>query len=95
MSVTKDNVKKIAKLSRIKLNENEVIHFQNELSTIIDWVKTLEEADTDEIEPMISVCEFNQPLRKDVQNDGNIQDDVLLNAPKSSYGCFVVPKVVE
>ena len=95
MSISQDEVKKVAKLSRIKLEENEVVHFQKELSNIIAWVETLKEVDTDNIEPMVSVSEFNQPLREDVQNDGGIQEDILKNAPKSSYGCFVVPKVVE
>ena len=95
MSLSQEQVKKIAKLSRIKLQDNEVEHFQQELSNIVDWVEMLSEVNTDGVEQMTSVAKMNLPLREDKVTEGNLRDEVLANAPKSEYGCYVVPKVVE
>ena len=50
---------------------------------------------TDGVEPMSSVVERLLPEREDVVTDGNIQEDVLANAPEAAHGYYVVPKVVE
>ena len=47
MSLSKDDVKKIAKLSRIAINEDEVEHFRSELTQIFDWIEMLQEVNTD------------------------------------------------
>ena len=57
--------------------------------------KQLNEVDVDGVEPMTSVVETTLPMREDVVTDGNIQDQVLANAPRSEDGFFVVPKAVE
>lgn len=95
MSLTEAEVKKIAKLARIKLKEGEVDHFSKELSQIIDWIEMLQEVNTDNVPLMTSVANQSLPLRADECNDGEIQKDILLNAPDSKYGYFIVPKVVE
>ncbi|MDB2414443.1 Asp-tRNA(Asn)/Glu-tRNA(Gln) amidotransferase subunit GatC [Rickettsiales bacterium] len=95
MSLSEKEVRKIARLSRIKLSDEEITRFQGELSGVIDWVELLQEVNTDNVPRMTSVTDSSQPLREDKVNDGGIQDQVLANSPKSSYGCFVVPKVVE
>lgn len=95
MSLSEKEVKKIAKLSRIKLNDDEIGHFQTELSNIIDWIEQLQEVDTDNVEPMTSVIKMKAPVREDKVTDGDYQEDILANAPMSDYGCFVVPKVIE
>jgi len=95
MSLTEKEVRKIAKLSRIRLEDSEIEHFQKELSSILNWVEMLQEVDTDNVEPITSVSQANLPRRKDEITDGNIRDDILANAPDSKYGYFLVPKVVE
>ncbi len=95
MSLTLQEVKKIAKLARIKMTEDEIAKYQGELNKIFSWIEQLSEVDTNNVEPMYSVV--NQPLlmRADEISDGGIRDKVLQNAPDSKYGFFVVPKVVE
>ena len=78
MSVTKDDVRKVARLSRIAVPEERLEEMAGELN-----------------EPMTSVVETKLPMREDVVTDGNIQDQVLANAPRSEDGFFVVPKAVE
>lgn len=95
MSLTEKEVRKIAKLSRINLKDEEIGHFQTELSNILDWVEQLQEVDTDDVPPMSSVVNMQAPIRKDEVTDGDCHDAVIANAPDSQYGCFVVPKVVE
>jgi len=95
MSLTEAQVKKIAKLTRIKLDDNEVKHYQAELSNILDWIEQLSEVDTDGVDDMTSVVNVGSPMRRDEITDGNCVDDVLANAPDSKYGYFTVPKMVE
>lgn len=95
MSVTKDDVRKVARLSRIAVPEEKLESLAGELTGIMGWIEQLNEVDIDGVEPMTSVVEAKLPLRDDVVTDGGIQDQVLANAPKSDEGFFVVPKSVE
>ena len=95
MSVTKDDVRKIARLSRIAVPEDQMESLAEDLSGIMGWIEQLNEVDIEGVEPMTSVVAAKLPLREDVVTDGNIQDQVLANAPKSDEGFFVVPKAVE
>ncbi|KCZ57251.1 glutamyl-tRNA amidotransferase subunit C [Hyphomonas beringensis] len=95
MSVTKDDVRKVARLSRIAVTEEHVEDLTGELNSIMGWIDQLNEVDVDGVEPMTSVVETKLPMREDVVTDGNIQDQVLANAPRSEDGFFVVPKAVE
>ena len=55
----------------------------------------LQAVNTDGVEPLSSVSNQALPWRKDEVTDGNIQKEVLANAPNQQYGCFAVPKVIE
>ncbi len=94
MSLTEKEVRKIAKLSRIRLSDEEVEHYGREISGILDWVEMLQEVNTDGVAQMFSVSDTKLPQRKDEVTDGGCRDDVLANT-ESQYGYFVVPKVVE
>ena len=95
MSLTKDDVKKVAKLARIRLGEDEVDHFVGELNSILGWIEQLQEVNTDDVTPMAGVGEHTLRLRSDEVNGGDKVKEILENAPESEYDCFVVPKVVE
>lgn len=95
MSLSTDDVKKIAKLSRIKLTDDEISHYQQELSGILNWIEQLQEVNTDNVPQMTSVAAMSLPMREDKVSDGGYQEDILANSPHAEYGCFVVPKVVE
>lgn len=95
MALTEKEVKKIAKLARIRLSEAEVAHYGNEINGILKWIEQLQEVNTDGVAALASVSEQALPWRTDVVTDGNIQEQVLKNAPNASYGCFAVPKVIE
>ena len=95
MSVTKDDVRKVARLSRIAVPEDRLEKLAGELSGIMGWIEQLNEVDIEGVAPMTSVVASTLPMREDVVTDGNIQDQVLANAPKTEEGFFVVPKAVE
>lgn len=95
MSVTREEVRKVARLSRIAVPEERLDELAGELNGILGWIDQLNEVDVSGVEPMTSVVETRLPMRDDVVTDGNIQDQVLANAPRAEYGFFVVPKSVE
>jgi len=95
MSVTRETVAKIASLARIRMGEDELDRMVPELNAILGWVEQLGEVNTDGVEPMTSVVAQKLRWREDVVNDGNIQEDVLKNAPEAQFGFYAVPKVIE
>ncbi|MEM8636692.1 MAG: Asp-tRNA(Asn)/Glu-tRNA(Gln) amidotransferase subunit GatC [Pseudomonadota bacterium] len=95
MSVTKDDVKKVARLSRIAVDEGRLEDLAGELNGILNWIEQLNEVDISDVEPMTSVVETSLPMRVDAVTDGDKVRDVLANAPKSEDGFFIVPRSVE
>ena len=95
MSVSKDDVRKVARLSRIAVPEDRLEALAGELNGILGWIDQLNEVDVSDVEPLTSVVETRLPMRDDVVTDGNIPDQVLANAPRTEDGFFVVPKSVE
>ncbi len=95
MSVDSAVVRRIAHLSRIAVDENEVERLRGELNAILHFVETLSEVDVEGVEPIASVLPMQMKKRVDVVTDGGIADDVLVNAPAKEDHYFVVPKVIE
>ena len=96
MSVDTETVRRIARLARIRISEEELEPLARELSAILQWVEQLNEVDTENVPPMTSV-EEDMPMkkRKDIVTDGDCVEDILANAPAREGNFFVVPKVVE
>jgi aspartyl-tRNA(Asn)/glutamyl-tRNA(Gln) amidotransferase subunit C len=95
MQVDQATVKRIARLARIKITDEETKGLEKELSGILQWVEQLDEVETTDVEPMTRVVPIDLKKRKDVVDDGGIADDVTANAPMKEDHLFVVPKVVE
>tara|TARA_R110000787_G_scaffold23762_3_gene67605 strand:- start:2974 stop:3261 length:288 start_codon:yes stop_codon:yes gene_type:complete len=95
MSLNEDDVRKIAFLARIRVDEARLAPLADELNNIVGWVEQLSEVDTNGIAPMTSAVDIATPLRKDVVNDGDKVEDILANAPDREGPFFAVPKVVE
>lgn len=93
--IDKATVAKIARLSRIKTEEDKLEPLAGELNQILGWVEQLNEVNTDNVEPMASVVEAKLRWRTDEVNDGDKQQSVLKNAPRAEYGFYAVPKVIE
>lgn len=95
MSVDDTTVRRIARLARIKIEEQDVAGLRRELSGILDWVEQLNEVNTDDVAPMTRVADHKLKKRQDEVTDGEIADAIVKNAPMSEDNYFVVPKVVE
>lgn len=95
MHVDETTVRRIARLARIKITDDEAKSLEGELSGILNWVEQLDEIDTAGVEPMTRVVAQDLKMRDDTVDDGEIADAVLKNAPMVDDHYFVVPKVVE
>ena len=95
MSVDQATVRRIARLARIAVEEQEIPHLQGEINAILSFVEELGAVNVDGVEPMTSVIPMKLPMREDVVTDGEIADKVLANAPLTEDGFFLVPKVIE
>ncbi len=95
MSVDIQTVKKIAKLSRIAIDDAEAEKMVGELNGILAWVEQLGEVDVAGVEPMASVIAKTSEMRIDAVTDGDIREKVLANAPAREGAFFGVPKVIE
>ncbi len=95
MTVGKDDVRRIAKLARLALDEARVEPMVGELNGIFTWVEQLNEVDVDGIAPMTSVVEQRLKMREDKVTDGGNAAALMANAPGGEDNFFVVPKVVE
>ena len=95
MSVTDADVRRIAHLARISLDESRVEPMRAEINGILQWIEQLREVNVEGVEPMTSVTPTRLKMRKDEVTDGGYPERVLKNAPNSDDGFFIVPKVVE
>jgi aspartyl-tRNA(Asn)/glutamyl-tRNA(Gln) amidotransferase subunit C len=95
MSVDAETVRRIARLARIAVAEDEVEHLQGELNTMLAFVEQLSEVDVAGVEPMTSVMPMAMKSRVDEVTDGGNAEAVLANAPASEDGFYLVPKVIE
>ncbi|MGA1846185.1 Asp-tRNA(Asn)/Glu-tRNA(Gln) amidotransferase subunit GatC [Deferribacter abyssi] len=91
---TKD-VKHIAKLARLKFEENELERFTTELNKILDYIHKLNELNTEGVEPTSHVLDIINVFREDDVRDSLSNEEALQNAPDKDYGHFKVPRVIE
>lgn len=95
MSIDTETAAKVAKLARIRVEDDALPALAQEFNTILGFIEQLNEVDVDGIEPMTSVTPMRLPRRADEVTDGDQQEKVLSNAPDAREGFFAVPKVVE
>ncbi len=95
MAIDTETVKRIAFLSRLKVENDKIEATKEEFNKILTWIEELNEINTDAVEPLISVNDISLRQRPDEVTDGNYKEAVLKNAPASEYDYFAVPKVVE
>lgn len=95
MAVSEDNVRRIARLARINVPEDDLASLSSELSSILGWVEQLAEVNVEGVVPMASAADLTLPLREDKASSSARREDILANAPDARDGYFAVPKVIE
>jgi aspartyl-tRNA(Asn)/glutamyl-tRNA(Gln) amidotransferase subunit C len=95
MSIDTSTAARVAKLARIRVEDDALPALADEFNTILGFIEQLGEVDVEGVEPMVSVTPMRLPRRTDEVTDGGQQAKVLSNAPDAREGFFAVPKVVE
>ncbi len=95
MAVTRQDVKRVAKLAKLDLSESQEKEMESQLSRIFEWVEKLNEPKTANIEPLVSVSVDSMPIDQDEVREGDQAEAIVANAPESTLNMFVVPKIVE
>ncbi len=95
MSVTKDDVTYVAHLARLQLTDEEAESLTQDMSKILDYMDTLEELDTSDVEPLEHVIEMEYRFRRDKAQEPLSHEEALKNAPDADSDYFRVPRVIE
>ena len=95
MSIDQHTVRRIARLARIAVTDDEVPHLQGEINAILTFVEQLSDVDVEGVEPMTSVTPMAMKKRQDLVTDGGDAKPIVGNAPATEDNFFLVPKVVE
>lgn len=95
MSLTADEVRHIALLSRLELSDAEVEKYTRELGHILAYVDQLNELDVEGVEPMTHAIPMSNVFREDTVGESLDVDAALSNAPESDEPFFLTPRVTE
>jgi aspartyl-tRNA(Asn)/glutamyl-tRNA(Gln) amidotransferase subunit C len=95
MSMTAEEVAKVALLARLRLGPGELELFTGQLNAIVGFVEQLGELDTANVEPLAHGVEVRNVFREDVRGPSLPREDALANAPKRNAESFLVPAVLE
>jgi aspartyl-tRNA(Asn)/glutamyl-tRNA(Gln) amidotransferase subunit C len=95
MSLNRTDIEKIANLARLATTEEDIPSYASDLSSILTLVEDLNQANTDDIEPMAHPMDAFQRLRVDQVTEQNQRDKFQTIAPSIEEGLYLVPKVIE
>tara|TARA_B100000900_G_scaffold328142_1_gene288375 strand:+ start:333 stop:626 length:294 start_codon:yes stop_codon:yes gene_type:complete len=93
--ITEDQVKKVAELARLKLDNNQVKHHAEQIEKILDYVNQLEKIDTEGVACTTRAIEVINVLRSDAKNKFEERDELLSLAPDRENDFFKVPKIIK
>ena len=92
--ISSDEVRKVAKLARLELNETEIKQHEGQLEKILDYINQLEKINTDNIQCTTRAIEVVNILRKDEKKDYENSEELLDLAPSRENKFFKVPKII-
>jgi aspartyl-tRNA(Asn)/glutamyl-tRNA(Gln) amidotransferase subunit C len=95
MSLSIDDIAKVALLARLRLSPDELPLFTGQLNSIMDYVAQLQELETSDVEPLAHGVEVCNVFRDDVRGAALPREAALANAPKRNQESFLVPAVLE
>lgn len=89
-----DQVKHVAKLARLAMDETQLPRFTQQLESILEYVEQLKQVNVDGVEPLAHAVRLTNVLREDVVQPALSTEQVLANAPDTDGPFFKVPKVI-
>ena len=95
MSLTADDVNKIAHLARLGIDNQDIESYAKDLSGMLDLMTQMSELNTDNVEPMAHPMDQAQRLRTDMVTEPNNREKFQAIAPQVETGLYLVPKVIE
>ena len=93
--ISDETIEYVGILAKLELSDEEKEQAKKDMETMLDYIDTLNELDTEGIEPMSHVFPVNNVFREDVVTNGDGGEDTLANAPERRDRAFVVPKTVD
>ena len=93
--ITKEEVKKVAHLARLELNENEINNHAKQLEKILEYIKQLEKIDTDDVPCTARAIEVINVFRKDAQKNSECSQELLELGPSREDQYYKVPKIID
>lgn len=94
MSLSREEVKKVANLARLEITPEEEANFAIQLSSILDYFAQIEELNTDDVQPMTRAIEVVNITREDKQVTNSERENILNSAPEREDDFFRVPKIM-
>lgn len=95
MSVSKEEVKHLAKLSKLEFDEKSLDKITNDLSSIVDFANQLSNIDVEGVKPTAHILDIKNVFREDIMDKSYDRGEILKNAPEKESGCVSVPQTVE
>ena len=95
MSLTADEINKIAYLARLGIDKQDIASYANDLSGMLELMTRMGELNTDNVEPMAHPMDQAQRLRADAITESNNREKFQAIAPQVEAGLYLVPKVIE
>lgn len=95
MTISRDDIEKVAVLARIRLQEEQIPALEKDLGNILELVNQLSAADTDSVEPMAHPLNAVQRLRPDEVTETDQRQAFQAIAPATENGLYLVPRVIE
>jgi aspartyl-tRNA(Asn)/glutamyl-tRNA(Gln) amidotransferase subunit C len=92
--ITRDEVAHVARLARLRLDEDELETFTGQLAAVLDHAADLDALDTAGVEPTAHPLPLRNVLREDLPRPGLSRDEVLAGAPVAAEGRFAVPRIL-
>lgn len=94
MKITTDEVRKVALLSRLSFNDEELEELKESMSSILSYMEELNQYDTTGVAPMAHAVEQYNVMRKDEPHQSFTNEQALSNAPEQEDGYFKVPRII-
>lgn len=95
MSLTLEDVKKIAHLARLNLSETDIALYTPQLTNILHFIEQMNQTDTSQVEPLAHPLDISQRLRPDEITETDMRKKFQGIAPQVEAGLYLVPKVIE
>ena len=90
----REEVEKVSLLARLRLTDDELAKMTTQLGSVVDYIRQLDELDTDDVEPMAHAADLTNVFADDVMRPSLDREQALSNAPKRDDACYRVPAVL-